>query len=261
MSILLEALKKSEKSRQLGETPTLYTQVERTVPMAESSASLVPILLVMLSVIVMAWFGWQQFTAPEPVDSASEAAMVAERPAHVAPGEDPVKPAARTMTEEFQQEPASRAASESGESAEDEQRKQELKQSFDRFVAEPESKAATEAPEPAADAQAEALASAVNQPSEKPAEELSEEQADEGLKPHIAEPISYWELPQGVRDTLPEIKITVLVFAEEPENRFLLTNGQRLVEKDELDDGLVLDEIRRDGAIFMYRKYRFLVKG
>ena len=116
-------------------------------------------------------------------------------------------------------------------------------------------------PEPAADAQAEALASAVNQPSEKPAEELSEEQADEGLKPHIAEPISYWELPQGVRDTLPEIKITVLVFAEEPENRFLLTNGQRLVEKDELDDGLVLDEIRRDGAIFMYRKYRFLVKG
>jgi general secretion pathway protein B len=68
-------------------------------------------------------------------------------------------------------------------------------------------------------------------------------------------------LPQGVRDNLPEIKITVLVYAEEPDDRFVLTNGQRLAEKDELQSGLVLDEIRRDGAIFLYRKYRFLVKG
>jgi hypothetical protein len=30
---------------------------------------------------------------------------------------------------------------------------------------------------------------------------------------------------------------------------------------DELTDGVVLDEIRRDGAVFTYRKYRFLVKG
>jgi hypothetical protein len=81
------------------------------------------------------------------------------------------------------------------------------------------------------------------------------------LEPHIAEPISYWELPQGVRDNLPEIKITVLVYADKPDDRFLLTNGQRMAEKDELQNGLVLDEIRRDGAIFLYRKYRFLVKG
>jgi hypothetical protein len=68
-------------------------------------------------------------------------------------------------------------------------------------------------------------------------------------------------LPQGIRDDLPPIKITVLVYAERPGDRFLLTNGQRLVEKDQLDGGLVLDEIRKDGAVFLYRNYRFLVKG
>jgi len=81
------------------------------------------------------------------------------------------------------------------------------------------------------------------------------------LEPHIAEPISYWELPQGIRDNLPEIKITVLVYSDKPGDRFLLTNGQRMAEKDELQNGVVLDEIRRDGAVFLYRKYRFLVKG
>jgi general secretion pathway protein B len=76
-----------------------------------------------------------------------------------------------------------------------------------------------------------------------------------------SEPITYWELPQGVRDSLPELRISVLVYAEQPQDRFLLVSGQRMVEKDEYEGGVVLDEIRRDGAVFLYRKYRFLVKG
>jgi general secretion pathway protein B len=80
-------------------------------------------------------------------------------------------------------------------------------------------------------------------------------------EPRQPEPISYWELPQGVRDTFSEIRITVLVYSENASERFVLINGQRLVEKDELQGGIVLDEIRRGGAVFLYRKYRFLVKG
>ena len=81
------------------------------------------------------------------------------------------------------------------------------------------------------------------------------------MQPYIAEPVSYWELPQGVRDNLPDFKITVLVYAEKPGDRFLLLNGQRMAEKDELQSDLTLLEIRRDGAVFQYRNYRFLVKG
>jgi hypothetical protein len=82
-----------------------------------------------------------------------------------------------------------------------------------------------------------------------------------GIEPHISEPISYWELPQAIREGMPEIKITVLVYSVNPGDRFLLANGQRVVEKEELDGGLVLDEIRKEGAVFLYRNYRFLLKG
>ena len=34
-----------------------------------------------------------------------------------------------------------------------------------------------------------------------------------------------------------------------------------LVEKDSYQDGVILEEIRREGAVFLYRNYRFLVEG
>ena len=64
-----------------------------------------------------------------------------------------------------------------------------------------------------------------------------------------------------MRDDLPEMRITVLVYAERPQDRFVLVNGQRMVERDKLEGGVVLEEIRRDGAVFLFRTYRFLVKG
>ena len=67
-------------------------------------------------------------------------------------------------------------------------------------------------------------------------------------------------MPQDVRDSLPDLHITVLVYAEEPSERFVLIGGKRVVEKEEVEQGVVLEEIRREGVGFQYRKYRFLVK-
>jgi general secretion pathway protein B len=72
-------------------------------------------------------------------------------------------------------------------------------------------------------------------------------------------PIGYWELPDAVRANVPETKFSVLVYADNPADRFVLINGQRLVEGDEAGSGLVVKEIRRDGVIFSYRLYQFLV--
>ena len=77
--------------------------------------------------------------------------------------------------------------------------------------------------------------------------------------PHIPEPIGYWELPDAVRANVPEIKFSVLVYDEDPDARFVLINGQRLGEGDELQQGLAVGEIRRDGVVFTYRLYRFFV--
>lgn len=256
MSILLEALKKSEQSRKLGETPTLGTPVEDVPASNAPAGNLVPVLLVVLSAFVMAWFGWQQYTRPEPVDATAEPAMVSTPEDPVPMVSDAEESRSRTMTENYQAPVETSPGSQSAESGSDAEETQKLQQSVEQFVAEQDSEPKPAAPESDSAAEAEDDMEELAQ-----AQEPQARSADPGLSPHIAEPISYWELPQGVRENLPEIRITVLVYAEEPADRFLLSNGQRLVEKDELDGGVVLEEIRRDGAVFTYRKYRFLVKG
>lgn len=74
------------------------------------------------------------------------------------------------------------------------------------------------------------------------------------------EPISYWELPDSVRADVPEITYTVLVYNTNPDERFVLINGVRLAEGDSYQPGLVVKEIRREGVIFSFRLYQFLVK-
>jgi len=274
MSILLEALKKSERQRQLGQTPTLQTSIESQPPSQLSLNHWLPISLMVLSVCSMAWFGLQQFRKPETV-------LAAEVPVAVAPAtvaQTTQEQRSRTPTETFesgggnQEQPIVPPAPETFAKGAEERAR--LNQSFNDFTADNDtgetvasasdpasvasaatelSKASLVAPEPEPEPEPEAPAVRTRQSTAQP--------TPSKVEPHIAEPISYWELPQGVRDDMPETKITVLVYSETPDERFLLVNGQRVVEKEELDSGLVLDEIRRDGAVFLYRKYRFLVKG
>ena len=83
MSILLEALKKSEEQRQLGETPTIHTHVDSQPVSRDSLNHWIPLSLMALSIIVIAWFGWQQFRQPEPASPASPPAtlVAAAKPA------------------------------------------------------------------------------------------------------------------------------------------------------------------------------------
>ena len=257
MSILLEALKKSERSRRLGETPTLGTTVEGSESTSEPSARLVPLLLVAISAIVMGWFGWQQFIVPEQsVNVTGEPAVVSKREIQEAVPAEEAKPGPRTMTEVFRAQSKRKPRAKNEKPAASTDEKQRLKQSFDDFASEQEKEPPENLPGTSV-----ANRDSEGDGSQAANQEPQEQGASAELKPHIAEPISYWELPQSIRESLPEIRITVLVFAKNPEDRFLLNDGQRLVEQDELDNGVVLEEIRRDGAVFKYRKYRFLVKG
>jgi general secretion pathway protein B len=256
MSILLEALKKSAQERQLGQVPTLQNRPDDP---ARSHQPLNPWMLlpmIVLSVCVMAWFGWQQFQqAP-----GEEVPVVAIQAGDDEAGPAEESPQMRTKTESY------RAENERRQPLPLNPRASRDRDKVVRSVS--DYKAENDEPAPAAQAErvvatAEPAPGAAADPAtaetEAPAA-TQEEQPRRGIEPHVTEPISYWELPQGIRDNLPEIKITVLVYAEHPDDRFLLSNGQRMVEKDELDGGLVLDEIRKDGAIFLYRNYRFLVK-
>ena len=263
MSILLEALKKSEQQRQLGQTPTLQTGIEGQASSQLTLNHWIPLSLMALSAGVMIWFGWLQFREPDSGNDTAVAAAVTQTATEQRP---------RTLTESFQSsgdDSDTAGATRPPARQESEDDRARLNESFNNFRQPGDAAADTAAPVSKLGAETEQLETPLAGPeeivaqSEDPVVEPGQSKPEPGqskLEPHIAEPISYWELPQGIRDNLSEIKITVLVYADKPDDRFLLANGKRLGEKEEFQNGIVLDEIRRDGAIFLYRKYRFLVK-
>ena len=283
MSILLDALRKSEEQRRLGSTPSIHAGPEPQGGGNDTAQQWVPLSLIALSAIAMAWIGWQQYQRPEAeglpgaaasveqtAAAAGEAAAVSDQAA--ADGSaarartaspDRRNGSERTPVEQFTQGNRTAQAQTGGPAASaDDDPKTQLGDSFRGYEA--GSQAATEEQQQGETEPGAAVADIVLEPpptvgpsSEPGATEPREARSE----PAATEPITYWELPQGVRDSLPELRITVLVYADQPEDRFLLISGQRLVEKDEYQDGVVLDEIRRDGAVFLYRAYRFLVRG
>ncbi|MDT8319433.1 MAG: general secretion pathway protein GspB [Xanthomonadales bacterium] len=261
MSILLDALKKSEEQRRLGETPTIHSGGGGQVFSDDDGRRWIPLGLLTLSAVTVAWFGWQQFReppaplgtmtvagAPQPGSADAEPATQASPDVELAQAQ----PKVRTPVESFRPDSSAgpQAGAGSGENERGAGQASAAPASSAAGAAAVDSRALAreDAPQQAATSQAGSNAA---QPSTQRA----------AMEPHVSEPISYWELPQGMRDSLPEFRITVLVFAKQPEDRFLLINGQRLVEQEELSDGVKLDEIRRDGAVFLYRNYRFLVRG
>ena len=270
MSILLDALKKSESQRQLGTTPGIHTTIEPPTADGPSGPQWIPLSMLFLSVVVIAWFGWQQYREPprqpeltgQPASPAGDDNPTLVN-AEAGPGQ------VRTPVESFQaqnQSPDEITRSPGGSTEETDTSKQSLNRSFKSYQAQEE-------PDPGGNLQESRLASAQTPTEPDPADSSSvgNSPATVAAKPpqkrtsrvesNQLEPISFWQVPQALRDGLPELRITVLVYSDVPENRFVLINGQRLVEKEELISGVVLDEIRRDGAIFRYRNYRFLVKG
>ncbi len=255
MSILLDALKKSETQRQLGKTPTIHTAVEVPDADRENQPQWIAFSMLALSAVAIAWFGWQQFR--EPVLTLDEAGVDVVAMPQVEE--------TQASIDEADQGGMARTAAGSPEGVRE--RREKLSQSFNSYEAETDTATGKEAilsPMTVVKTSSDLATAppATNQSHiEEEAPVTTPATRSSRLQPHEPEPISFWQIPQALRDGLPEFRINVLVYAEKPEDRFLLINGQRLEEKEELTAGVVLDEIRRDGAVFRYRNYRFLVKG
>ncbi len=67
-----------------------------------------------------------------------------------------------------------------------------------------------------------------------------------------------WDLPWSIRRNLPELKLTMHVYDPDPAQRFVVVNDERHVEGDTVGDGLVLQQIRPDGMQLTYQGQRFL---
>ncbi len=265
MSILLDALKKSEEERQLGKAPGVHAPADHDPEGGDRGGRpLVPVLLFIVAAILVGSFAWKQFRAPadlpetvEVTEAVTAAPATAQQPTppaaadNAAPAPSPV--ASYTAPEQApDQVPAQASSQSSGTAATDaEQSRADVARRFNEFEA-PAEPPAAESGMPPPDATGRADDTDASRMAARP------EPAREAATPSNR-PVSFWELPQNVRDSMPELKITVMVYAEQPADRFLLLNGRRVVEGDSLE-GLRLEEIQRDGAIFSYRNYQFRIE-
>jgi general secretion pathway protein B len=283
MSILLDALKKSEEQRQLGRTPNIHSPVGESMRETDAGAQWVPLAMMTLAAIAMAWLGWQQFRLPPEIATAAPVETAAGEPAGEIPqpevaapppdaageaamaaADEPGGPPTADLTARRPQaiaDPASRTPVESFKADTRALRDAKVMPPPDEQAAEPSAERAvarTAAPGEAAEQSA--TGAEAGAAADGPVAATEQPRVGRAT-PHVPEPISYWELPQGVRDELPELRLTVVVYAERPEDRFVLINGQRFTEQEIVESGVVLEEIRRNGAVLQYRSYRFLVEG
>lgn len=88
----------------------------------------------------------------------------------------------------------------------------------------------------------------------------SEQKTDNDIPPPIEGKIyNLNELPSSIQQSLPAFTISAAVYSDDPASRMVKINGQSIHEGEYLTAGLKLEEIKSDGVIFSFHKYRFRV--
>jgi general secretion pathway protein B len=232
MSMILEALRKSEAERQRGRAPGLFVEQQparlrdrRVPPWAWASVALLVALL-----LGLAWREWQRpalvvvtTAAPSP-DTVTEA-----RPTQIAPRTEPAPGATGSLP------PITLAPTASPPDV-----------AATPPVAAPD-------PDPTQSATAPPRSEAIGAPAPEPAP----------VAPPPAETVA--DLPgletlaAADRTALPPLKLSMHVYADTPAQRFVILDGQRLGEGASPATGVVLEEIRRDGLVLSVNGQRLLL--
>lgn len=219
MSYILEALKKSQAERQLGETPTIHApQLPLHPALASSGRQRLPLwlgvggLALALVAVLLTWQHWQA-----PADAPAR--LVAAAPVASVPVSTPPVVAAPAS-------PAPVAAVNLPEPA-------------------PAPVAALIAAPPAPPAAAPAVVAAP-----APAPAAASAPSDDNLP-------SLRELPEPIQRQIPPLALGGYMYSSNPADRLLLIDKVLRHEGEEVAPGLVLEKLQPKAAIFSFKGYRY----
>lgn len=230
MSYILEALKKSQAERQLGELPSIHApQVQLHDGAASASARRMPVWLALGGVTVavaaalLLWQPWQAAaTAPAVTPAVLAQAVPAPMPVAVPPAVPVPVPAPAPVTQVTPVPPAATAAP----------------VHHARPVAEPKQ---------------ETPGQAVSPPVAAPAPAVPPTPAAEESVPGMR------DLPEPIQRQIPAIAIGGYIYSKNPADRLLLIDKVLRHEGEELAPGLVLEKLQPKAAIFSFKGYRYRV--
>jgi len=229
MSYILEALKKSQAERQLGELPSIHApQVQLHDGAASGAARHAPVWLALggvtlaVAAALLLWQPWQAAaTVPAPALAPAVLAQAVPAPAPaVAPA-----PMAAPVTQAVPVPPAATAAP----------------VHHARPVAEPPQERPGQAAPPPVAAPAPAPA--------MPAPTPAGEESVPGMR----------DLPEPIQRQIPPIAIGGYIYSKNPADRLLLIDKVLRHEGEELAPGLVLEKLQPKAAIFSFKGYRYRV--
>lgn len=298
MSLILEALRKSEQQRRAGEPPTLISEsvwASRRVRLGgrRESRARRALLLPLLALALAAgwWFGGRGAPAP-PVDTAPRApartqpAAAAPAPLAATPTSGPVASAAGPTAAASRPLPtgATATAARAAESTPvAEAAPEPFANSPELLTPKPPTSEVpyvppeAALPQPLADDGA-APATPAAPTAIAPLDTRPPGSAAAALAPALASPETIaastavpapasaagpvpmvYELPLPTRQALPPIKLTMHVYAADPAQRFVIVDGKRVNPGGPIDNDLNLIDILPDGVVLEFRGQRFML--
>lgn len=253
MSYILEALRKAEKDRQLGKTPTLgdVTAAMPTRPterrgLPPRTLALLLLVLVLLTLTVWLW--------PRPSTPRSPP-VPPPAPSVPVPAASPPAP---TITAETIVEAASAASAAESEAASEPALDEDVvAESIDDLLEPP--------PEPRIALDDNAAAFEMESPDDddsggEPALSMADAaDAAPSFHEEPAEPSApsgppmLRDMPSDYRGAFPPLRVDVHVYDEDPARRWVMVNGNKAVEGTTLAEGPRVAEIAPDGIVFDFR--------
>ena len=253
MSLILEALKKSEANRRLGQAPDLGTPF---TPARRERSPVWALLVIALSLGAGLWWWFGRgASAPAPA-KPPVAAAAPTTPIRLAPSTRKPTPAMRAADAGGNAQPsrpdaqiwvaAQRRPDASGHTAE------RSAPPAARAVAPPRP-----GPAPAAPAQpARAPKTADMRGYTPPPQPHPETAPTPPVVPKLDMP-TYYDLPFATRKALPQINLSMHVYTADPKQRFVILDGTRMAEGDTTSDSITVREIRPDGVVLEFQGQRF----
>jgi len=219
MSYILDALRKAEQERHLGQPPTLTA----APPLAEPTRSRrfwygVTVLALGLNALLLAFFLGRSQPAPQPASVAAPAVAVPSS----------ATPVPRSLS--------STSAASEGEGASVVPRQEPVGQTVESEPARP------------------TVAPASREKHQKPAWPIVPGSVTIAPVPELAPPEP---LSAADRRGMPALNLDIHIYSADPDKRFVVINGRHYREGERLSEGPVLESVVRDGAILRQDGRRF----
>jgi general secretion pathway protein B len=284
MSLILEALKKSESQRRLGEAPTLGT------PFSARRRRRSPLPWLLLAIVIVGVGGWWWLRPGSAPTDAAVATNSAVKPggafSNVAAGaaqdgansrrSGPVSPS-RPGTRTVPAAPGTLstvtaiAAAPAVSPASPPKAPPFVSPSAPPAQTAPVAAARTPVPVPVGTPAASSPTMTpppptAGMPTSTPATAAATNPAPAAISPPAATPAtegpavqSISDLPYSMRRDLPDIPISMQVYSADATRRFVVVDGTRKIEGDVIKDTVALREIRPNGVVLEFHGQRFFV--